>query len=490
MKDDLFKSKRECPGYDRGNGTIVFENETPTSAQPAPESKDNKSSTAVKSGTSSTGSFEAAPKKVTAKNKTPRKKASTDTIEIPRTGEDHQDKPFDMMLVKPDANEVIVANDFIQFGLPQDPEQQSVAFFMSNFAFRAEQSEEIWGGCLSALPTFLEQASPKSPLAAAAATTSMAAIAWSPGGEEFRKQSLSRYVTSLKRINDALKDPKQAKSDNLLMAVLILGFYECDPEPFEDFLSVTEGTIPDDFVPSCADRLVMLTKDIPHLRRREKQLAEEPDQVARRTQAEALLADAQDTDVLLDFWASMMPQEFQFTSFKLPVVDDKKAKDMYPSSMDVYYDHTMASTWNTWRITRIRVLQIIMNCADTINPPIKNTPHAYEYETSLDTLKGLTNDICASVPFHLGHHEAYSSEKNAFNSYPHPPGQANWPENFAASGAVGGWLMMQPLAFVSRLECIPQSQRLWVREYLTTFMRDSRDMSRISPPPKSPTSPT
>ena len=120
---------------------------------------------------------------------------------------------------------IILVNEFVPLGLPQDPEQQSLAFFMTHFA-QGPRSEEIWGGFLEALQPLLEKADPKSPLMAAATTTAMGSIAWSPGCADFKPRSIQKYVTSLKRINDALKDPKQAKSDNVLMAVLMLGFYE------------------------------------------------------------------------------------------------------------------------------------------------------------------------------------------------------------------------------------------------------------------------
>lgn len=133
---------------------------------------------------------------------------------------------FDMMFVRPSPSPIEMTNNFIPLGLPRDPEQQSLSFFLTKFALSAERTEEIWGGFLEALPSLLEGASPKSPLAAAASTTAMASIAWTPGCADYRQQALSKYVTSLKRINQALRDPMQAESDNLLMAVLMLGFYE------------------------------------------------------------------------------------------------------------------------------------------------------------------------------------------------------------------------------------------------------------------------
>lgn len=207
------KSKKECPGYDRGNGTVTFIPEHgPTSKHPS-----------TKSTSSSSGSQNSSPEtsKGQLKKKKPARKSTSQSI-VPFSKDD-----FGTMAVKPNTSDIILANEFIPLGLPQDPEQQALAFFMTKFANTSTAvSGEIWGGCLEALPSLLEQASIDSPLTAAATTTAMGSIAWSPGCAEFKPQSLSRYVTALNRINDAIKDPVESQSDNVLMAVLMLGFYE------------------------------------------------------------------------------------------------------------------------------------------------------------------------------------------------------------------------------------------------------------------------
>ena len=233
-------------------------------------------------------------------------------------------------------------------------------------------------------------------------------------------------------------------------------------------------------MPSCADRLVLLSIGLPKLRSREKQMLEKTDIIAKRVAANDLLKDAQNADVVLDFWTSTVPEEYLFTSLPLRGASTKGGTiySMFPQSMDIYCDHPMASTWNTWRITRIHVLRMIMNCADILNPQHGTQSPSTEHESALHMIQRLVNDICSSVPFHLGYHKNRVGDRDILSDYPHPPGEAKWPDNFAASGAVGGWLMMQPLSFVARLNCIPSTQRDWVREYLTTFMRDPKDMSK------------
>ena len=120
---------------------------------------------------------------------------------------------------------VIPQLDMVPFGLPQDPEQQSICFFMSKFV-QDSRAEEIWGGSLEALPTIYNDVSANSALSLATAATSMSSVAWNPECAHFKPVSLQKYVKSLKLLNDAVQDPKQSKSDSVLMAVLMLGFYE------------------------------------------------------------------------------------------------------------------------------------------------------------------------------------------------------------------------------------------------------------------------
>ena len=115
--------------------------------------------------------------------------------------------------------------DIVPFGLPQDPEQQSICFFMSKFV-QDSRTEEIWGGSLEALPAIYNEVGANSALSLAMAATSMSSVAWNPECAHFKPVSLQKYVKSLKLLNDAVQDPKESHSDGVLMAVLMLGFYE------------------------------------------------------------------------------------------------------------------------------------------------------------------------------------------------------------------------------------------------------------------------
>ena len=105
---------------------------------------------------------------------------------------------------------------------------------MSKFV-QDSRTEEIWGGSLEALPAVYNNVKANSALSLATAATSMGSVAWNPECAHFKPVSLQKYVKSLKLLNDAVQDPKESKSDGVLMAVLMLGFYEASNTCFRDF---------------------------------------------------------------------------------------------------------------------------------------------------------------------------------------------------------------------------------------------------------------
>lgn len=222
--------------------------------------------------------------------------------------------------------------------------------------------------------------------------------------------------------------------------------------------------------------------DLPQLRQRVENLLAETNALAKQTKALKLLVDAKRLERAVASWSLSLPSDFLFTRMPLCSSNASRAAKSYPTNMDVYQDVTTASTWNAWRKTRMQLLKIVLECATVLKLPASCTPSP-DYNEALTTIHQLVDDVCSSIPFHLGHHKKRLLSPG-FADYPHPPGQAIWPENFAASGAVGGWLMMPPLAFCSQQDDIPESQRQWMLEYLTTFMRDPRDMNQglVHPP--------
>lgn len=248
------KSKKICLGYDRTAG-VAFRDETRSTEKRASKGDRRRSATGESTGSSSALTSKAPVKQEKALVTTSSEPIQSESWSLPPSSDSASfihSEDFDFVdhsgasifttpaWVSPTytstqphslipLRESLIEVETIPIGIPQDPEQQALCFFMTKFAL-SDRKEEIWGGSLEALPAIYQEAGAQSALSLAAAATSMSSIAWNPEWAHFKPISLQKYVQSLKLINDAVQDPVQSKSDGTLMAVLMLGFYEVNLE--------------------------------------------------------------------------------------------------------------------------------------------------------------------------------------------------------------------------------------------------------------------
>ncbi len=79
---------------------------------------------------------------------------------------------------------------------------------------------------------FYTSTSSNSALSFATTTTALISkrgIAGCAARNATKARAIANYVETLRLINVAIQDPQEAKSDSLLMAVLLLGLYEVSP---------------------------------------------------------------------------------------------------------------------------------------------------------------------------------------------------------------------------------------------------------------------
>ena len=231
----------------------------------------------------------------------------------------------------------------------------------------------------------------------------------------------------------------------------------CTPEPLEDFITYFKDTpVPNEKL-NCANRLVLLTVDIPSLRRTERHLLD----CSRYTRDPKLVTElmqaAEAIDVDLVRWSDTVPNEWHYLS--TPITDETK-KDVYPRSIDLYDDDLVANNWNSWRMNRLHLLTIIVKCASILSTLRSDSNTEREDFQAIDTIQELVNGICASVPFHLGH--IIDDKYRSRSLYPHAFGSALRP---SPTGALGVFMLKEPLNVASTMSCIPESQRRWMREY-------------------------
>ena len=216
------------------------------------------------------------------------------------------------------------------------------------------------------------------------------------------------------------------------------------------------------------DRLAMLTSIIPSLVSRAKTLRSTPKTVTKYQKTLRLMQDAKRDDLLFtDLWIAEAPAEFHYTSVAVHGSNDY-ANNVYPRTLDSYHDVFVASEWNLWRTSRIHILTVVKQCAVTC----EDVAEVVEADA---TIQQLVDDVCSSVPFQLGYEKSTAQEQPA---YPHVAGCATWLEAFGLPCTLGGFLLIHPLGIAVKVDCIPETQRQWMRAYLAILNRDPRELDK------------
>ncbi|KAL8816988.1 MAG: hypothetical protein Q9223_004096 [Gallowayella weberi] len=294
------------------------------------------------------------------------------------------------------------------------------------------------------------------------------------------------YSKALSGLRGALKDPRHCMSDEVLMSVCLLNFYEYTSNalasrPREDrhvdgatalvkqrgsrtmtsdlskrlLIAVRHDMVakalarsipvddapeiwddPDDMPYNPATSLDFIQRDSANL------LAKAADYGSPAS------ADSSDNNIHADIflqakalearfsaWAEEVPAEwlpFSVPRHLIPheVIDAGVLGD----HCDIYSHTSVCATWNSWRVTRIRVLGLLADCE--------------RIESKQDVvlqIQGLGDDILASLPFMLGNKIEPSEMHDTDFVYPSIPGQDVPASHYQSAAAYGGLSLWVPM---------------------------------------------
>ena len=113
--------------------------------------------------------------------------------------------------------------DPLHRGLAECQEQQAVFFYFGQIQPRLQ------GYWTDELARLYVEASPSSILAKMVVALSSSLTSVHPRFSHFKPLAMKRYAECLRLVRKALKDPKMAMRDDILIAVILLGIYEVCP---------------------------------------------------------------------------------------------------------------------------------------------------------------------------------------------------------------------------------------------------------------------
>ncbi|CAI7662993.1 unnamed protein product [Penicillium crustosum] len=332
------------------------------------------------------------------------------------------------------------------------------------------------GGHMSYLLPLMKDSRNSPVLTTALAAVGLAALSNIRLSPRMMLQARKEYTTALSQTNHALRDHVLSKRDDTLAAVVLLGMFEvmtCSDGSFmyrwikhmdgarkiiehrgseqltrpeglglftnlraqisisqiyqEKYSSPTMTQLteeakqyrdPDDRMVDDISRVVLqLTNFCAALK--DGSIAQ-PSEIIRRT----LNLDADLMSILLT-----MPPSWGYKTVKVPLVDGEPiTRTVWGDSYHVYRDLSVSGIWNNTRAARLIMHEVLLEAVEALenSSPGSSGLHQQQIITtqSQQIAHQLVDDICASVPFHLGMgmddtYEWESSSQNAaYESYP------------------------------------------------------------------------
>ncbi|CAI7570865.1 unnamed protein product [Penicillium bialowiezense] len=159
------------------------------------------------------------------------------------------------------------------------------------------------------------------------------------------------------------------------------------------------------------------------------------------------------------------PPAWSYTTVKVPIVDGQPITNLvWGDNYHVYRNLAVSSMWNNARSARILMHEMILEAVKLLedSSPANSGFHHSQVlaNQSRDAARRLVDDICASVPFHMGMgiDNNYDWNGSGHESTVIPP-------SFEISGA-GGVALMWPLLIAANCGLASLELRQWITRCL------------------------
>ena len=184
--------------------------------------------------------------------------------------------------------------------------------------------------------------------------------------------------------------------------------------------------------------------------------------------AHELLERALAIEANLLSWPETLPLHwYPVRVFKDSIPQEVIDAGVYGDSCDVYPDIMVCTTWNDWRVARLKVLCLIAKLH-----PISNLFGGKMGTQVISEIQQLVDRICASIPFCLGSRTEPAPLYEAKVVYPGPKGCLEAKEHQKTAIAYGGWYLFIPFKVTMELgEYISKGQQDWLRLQLSRLAR-------------------
>ena len=197
-----------------------------------------------------------------------------------------------------------------------------------------------------------------------------------------------------------------------------------------------------------------------------------------------VLDSALESDAVIAQWPDSIPADWKSEPayrFDIPAEIPRMAF-VYGDRVDLYYDLWVAGVWSNYRSTRIMIQSIVLDCIFRVT--LHESPQLIrQFAHAMEVSQQLVDDLCASVPFHIGTKMEGGPSNDAGVVYPYHATKGDVQRR--ASAALGGWHLVEPLKVAMKVKCLREGQREWLKQQLirignvySTNLLDERDSAK------------
>jgi hypothetical protein len=229
--------------------------------------------------------------------------------------------------------------------------------------------------------------------------------------------------------------------------------------PIDEIFSVSDLTASSHKSPE--DHLISKAAKIPNLQYRSNRLFTQT-QGASKGDVENLFNSARVLDREIADWARTLPTTWSYsTAMNIDNITNSK---FTPRQVHRYPDFYIARVWNFYRVSRLIVQSVLLRTTSWMS--ILMDPNEFNEGRKADGSSiELVNDICASVPFLMGHD--LSKIKIAATSGGIRQERPSWSgTKQSGSTHTGRFSLIWPLYIACSTSSVPEAQRDWMRMQL------------------------
>ncbi|MCJ1283118.1 hypothetical protein MMC26_002445 [Xylographa opegraphella] len=377
-------------------------------------------------------------------------------------------------------------------------ETQAMCYFFQNYVSECPQFSK---GYFDYLPSiFISNDVVGSSLIDAVVSLGMVGLSNTKHASEIMIPAKERYSLTLQATNSALGDVEDAKADQILITVMLLGLYETNtcttPRSMQSWTQHISGAVQllrlrgkeqlqtrighqlfvqlrGQVIINCMQRRARVPDDM--LEWTQSAMAyENPGEIISsklsiivtkfcnlRASMDSfhdyrdsgrVVSAAFHIDAELADWAMRCPEQYVYNTVTIQSRSESVFSDLYHTYDNIW----TAWTWNSYRSIRILLNELLLeqlahlsqHPSDYLEPD--NEYSSLPYETHILCCKSLlvqlTQDVCASVPFYFGYH----NHQAGLESTQVPP------------AAAGGNLLLWPLYTAACTNVVSDMMRSWV----------------------------